>query len=150
MESVVVAAGILIDAGRVLVTRRRADDHLGGMWEFPGGKVHAGESVEDALVRELREELGVRVLPGPRWGTLSHRYPGRDVLIHFLFVDEIHGVPRAHAAEELRWVTPPEMAPLPFPDADRPLVEDLIRCHREGIPLREAKHPVPGHREESA
>jgi 8-oxo-dGTP diphosphatase len=148
MEFVEVAAGIVIDAGRVLLTRRREGDSLGGLWEFPGGKIHAGETVAEALIRELQEELGIHVRPGPPWGTLRHRYPEREVRIHFLFVDDMRGVPQAHAAEELRWVSPAAMEELSFPDADRPLVLDLIRRHREGVPLRDAAPPHPGHREE--
>jgi 8-oxo-dGTP diphosphatase len=140
---VVVAAGLLVDNGRVLVARRRDGDHLGGQWEFPGGKVQPGESIPAALARELREELGVRAEPGELWGTVRHRYPERDVRIHFLFARIIDGTPQAHAADEIRWASPPEMLELPFPHADRALVRELVRCHGAGIPLRDSRQTPP-------
>lgn len=146
----VVAAGLLVDKERVLVARRRAGDHLGGQWEFPGGKVRRGESVPTALARELREELGVRAEPGALWGTVRHRYAEREVCIHFLFARIVDGTPRPHAADELRWVSPPEMLELPFPHADRALVDELARCHRSGIPLGESRQPAPGNGEDTA
>jgi len=147
---VVVAAGLLVDNDRVLVTRRRAGDHLGGHWEFPGGKVRPGESVPAALARELEEELGVRAEPGASWGTVRHRYPERDVRIHFLFARIVDGTPHPRAADELRWATPPEMLEMPFPHADRPLVDELARCHASGIPLGESRQPAPGNAEDTA
>jgi 8-oxo-dGTP diphosphatase len=143
-----VAAGIVLQDGRVLVARRRKGDHLGGLWEFPGGKMEPGETPHDALQRELAEELGVRVRVGPLWGILSHRYPERSVRLHFLFAWIEEGEPRAAAAEELRWATPPELASLSFPGADRPLVTALLRCHRRGLPLHHSRLPAP--REENA
>jgi len=145
----VVAAGLLVEDDRVLVARRRNGDHLGGQWEFPGGKVRPGESVEDALARELREELGVRTEPGALWGTVRHRYPERDVCIHFLFARIVDGTPHPHAADELRWASPPEMLELPFPPADRALVRALARCHRSGIPLGESRQPPPENGEDT-
>lgn len=146
----VVAAGLLVDDDRVLVARRRDGDHLAGQWEFPGGKVRPGESIEDALARELHEELGVRTEPGARWGTVRHRYPEREVLIHFLFARIVDGTPHPHAADEIRWARPDEMLRLPFPHADRPLVDELVRCHRSGIPLGESRQPAPGNGEDEA
>jgi 8-oxo-dGTP diphosphatase len=143
-----VAAGIVLQDGKVLVARRRESDHLGGLWEFPGGKIEAGETPEEALRRELVEELGVEVRVGPLWGILSHRYPERSVRLHFLFAWIERGEPRAAAAEELRWAAPPELAELPFPGADRPLVTALLRSHREGLPLHHSR--LPASREETA
>jgi 8-oxo-dGTP diphosphatase len=145
-----VAAGILLDDDRVLVTLRRAQGHLGGLWEFPGGKREPSETMPEALVRELNEELGIDVAIGPRWGILQYRYPDREIRLHLYFARIVAGTPHPHEAEELRWVTPTELAGLPVPDADQPLVEDLVRCQRDGIPLRDARQPDPGIREETA
>lgn len=139
VEAVDVAAGIVLRGGRVLVTRRLAGAHLGGLWEFPGGKIEPGETPEEALRRELAEELAVRVRVGPRWGTLRHRYPERHVRLHVLFAWIARGTPRAAASEEMRWATPPELAGLPFPGADRPVVAALLKCHHEGIPLHHSR-----------
>lgn len=141
MESVDVAAGIVLRGDRVLVARRRAGSHVGGLWEFPGGKIESGETPADALRRELAEELVVRVRVGPLWGTLRHRYPERDVRLHFLFAWIAQGEPRAAAADELRWATPAELAEMHFPDADRPVVTALLHCQREGLPLHHSRFP---------
>jgi 8-oxo-dGTP diphosphatase len=141
LESIEVAAGIVIRGGRVLVTRRRAGAHLGGLWEFPGGKIEPGETASCALRRELAEELAVQVRVGPLWGVLAHRYPEREVRLHFLFAWISRGEPRAIASEEMRWATPPQLAELPFPGADRPLVAALLRCHHEGVPLHRSRLP---------
>ena len=133
------AAGIVLRAGRVLVTRRRAGAHLGGLWEFPGGKIEADETPPVALRRELAEELCVRVRVGPLWGILRHRYPEREIRLHVLFAWIARGTPKAVASEEMRWATPPELDELPFPGADRPVVAALLKCHREGIPLHHSR-----------
>ncbi len=132
---------MLRESGQILVSRRRSEDHLGGLWEFPGGKIEADETPERALVRELREELGIETRVDGRWGTLTHRYPEREVRLHFFFVRIESGQPEALEVADFRWVSPPELVALEFPDADRPLVEELLRCHREGQPLRTARPP---------
>jgi 8-oxo-dGTP diphosphatase len=144
LETLEVAAGIVLRGDRVLLARRRAGTHLGGLWEFPGGKIEVAETPEDALRRELAEELGVEVRVGPRWGILHHRYPERPVRLHVLFAWIVRGEPRAVAAEELRWAAPAELAGLQLPGADRPLAAALLRCHREGIPLHHARQSTPG------
>ena len=144
-----VAAGVLVEDGRVLVTRRRRGDHLGGQWEFPGGKREPAETLAETLVRELREELGIGVVVGARWGMLRHRYPEREVRLTFYFARIVSGTPHPRAAEELRWVTPAELAALPVPGADEPLVRDLLRCARAGTPLENARQTDPGTREET-
>lgn len=139
VETVEVAAGIVLRGGRVLVTRRLRGAHLGGLWEFPGGKIEPGETPAAALRRELAEELAVRVRVGPLWGVLAHRYPERDIRLHVHFAWIAQGTPRAAASEEMRWATPPELAALPFPGADRPVVAALLKCHHEGVPLHHSR-----------
>ena len=126
----------------MLVARRYDDAHLGGLWEFPGGKVEPGESDEAALARELREELGIEVLVGPVWGILAHRYRERAVRLQFRFASRLAGEPRALGCAELRWVEPPELSDLPFPEADHILVEELVRAHREGLALADIRWPA--------
>lgn len=134
------AAGIVLDDDdRILVTRRRADVPLGGLWEFPGGKVEPGETLEEALVRELTEELGIVARPSARWGTLTHAYADHEVRLHFLFARIVSGTPHPHEAEELLWASPPELQELEFPEADETLLQDLVRCHREGQPLETSR-----------
>jgi mutator protein MutT len=126
VTTVVVTAAIVERHGRWLVARRLKGTHLEGLWEFPGGKIEPGESLEACLVRELAEELGVagRVL-GPRWST-THDYPAKRVELHF-FDCEIDGEPQPLLGQELRWVDASELAALPLPEADAGLVDLLTR-----------------------
>ncbi|MDE3019570.1 MAG: (deoxy)nucleoside triphosphate pyrophosphohydrolase [Nitrospirota bacterium] len=120
-----VAAGLIVQDGRYLIARRKAHVHLGGLWEFPGGKREAGESLEECLRRELREELGIEITPPIRFRVFRHTYPEQSVELHF-FRCAIHaGQARALDCEELRWVAPEELARFEFPAADRSLLEEL-------------------------
>lgn len=95
---------------------------MAGFWEFPGGKREPGETMEEALVRELREELGIacgRLLP---WTRLRHAYPDMQVVLHFIHVLDFSGEPEARDGQELRWVSPEEAAGLDFLPADTAVV----------------------------
>src|SRR2546425_7387498 len=81
--SVEVAAGLVFRDGKLLITQRHTDAHLGGLWEFPGGKREAGESFEECLVRELREELGIEVEVGNLIENINHEYPDKAVHLRF-------------------------------------------------------------------
>jgi len=120
-----VAAGVIFSKGRYLIARRKADTHLGGLWEFPGGKREPGESLEDCLYRELREELGIDVTPPIHFRVIRHEYPGKTVELHFFRCTISRGEALALDCEEVRWVMPNEMANYEFPPADRPLIEAL-------------------------
>jgi 8-oxo-dGTP diphosphatase len=124
--TLIVVAAIVERDGRVLVTRRQAGVHLEGLWEFPGGKCHEGESHQDALVRELREELDVRVEVGSRLFETSHIYPDRMVELHF-YRCTLLGTPRPMLGQEMRWVEREALGSLEFPPADRELIEVLTR-----------------------
>lgn len=97
----VVAAVIRGADGRILIARRAATQHQGGLWEFPGGKVEAGESVEAALARELREELGIEVSRSRALIKVSHDYPDKQVLLDVREVQAFTG--EAHGARVSRW-----------------------------------------------
>lgn len=105
-----------------LVTRRQAGVHLAGLWEFPGGKVAAGESHEDALRREMQEELGIDVEVRAVVSCAAHAYDDRHVTLHFYRCD-LAGTPSPLLGQEMRWVPRAELASLGFPPAD----EELIR-----------------------
>jgi len=118
-----VAVGLLRDPlGRVLVSRRAAGAHLGGLWEFPGGKCRPGESALAALRRELREELGVRVLAATEILTLHHVYPDLSVRLRAFRVERWTGRPESMEGQPLCWVTREELAGLHFPPASRAIV----------------------------
>ena len=122
-----VAAGVIFRDGKVLITRRRADDHLGGLWEFPGGKRQSAESFEQCLRRELREELGIEVEVGELLESITHNYPDRTVLLKFYRCRLHGGEPLAIGCDGLAWIRPDELAAYPFPPADARLVETLRR-----------------------
>lgn len=121
-----VAAGILGDAqGRVLVMQRLPGKHLAGKWEFPGGKLEAGETVAQALIRELREELGIDVLGSSPLISIPWRYPEKTVHLHAMRVVAWRGEPRAREGHPLRWVYVRDMDIAAMPAADAPIVAAL-------------------------
>ena len=118
----VVAALIYDERGRVLVTQRPAGKSRAGQWEFPGGKIEAGESGADALRRELREELGVQVTAARSLLELAHEYPEQQVLLSAWVVDAMQGVPCGREGQRLRWALPAALRALPLLPADLPIV----------------------------
>jgi len=121
-----VAAGILWNGSQVLIARRHDHDHQGGRWEFPGGKKHAGETIEACLRREFEEELGIEVEVGRLWRALTHRYPDRTVTLNFFFCRHASGEPKALDVAEWKWVAPHVLAELEFVEGDGPVLPDLI------------------------
>ena len=124
-RKLVVAGLILGDDGRVLITQRRADQALPLQWEFPGGKVEPGEAPVAALVRELREEIGVTVTVGRIWDVLFHAYPTFDLVMLVYACRIVEGEPRAVEVADLAWVAPDDLARWDILPADRPLVDRL-------------------------
>jgi 8-oxo-dGTP diphosphatase len=120
-----VAAGVVVRGGRMLLTQRRPSDHLGGLWEFPGGKREAGESFEDCLRRELREELGIRVTVGPLLESITHGYPEKTVHLRFFQCGLPQGEPRAIGCQAIAWVAAGELDRYPLPAADQRLLARL-------------------------
>jgi 8-oxo-dGTP diphosphatase len=121
-----VVAAIVRRNGKILITRRLDHAHLGGLWEFPGGKVEAEESLEGALLREIREELGIEIAVGPEMFTIEHDYPTKSVRLHFFNCSIIQGEPQALDVSDLRWVTPSQLADFEFPPADAEVIQKLI------------------------
>jgi 8-oxo-dGTP diphosphatase len=121
-----VVAGLIIgDDERVLITQRRADQALPLQWEFPGGKVEPGEAPVAALVRELREELGVTVAVGRIWDVLFHSYPAFDLVMLVYRCRIVDGTPRPVEVADLAWVAAHDLARWDILPADRPLVDRL-------------------------
>lgn len=129
---VLVAACALVDPdGRVLVAQRSEHKSMAGLWEFPGGKVETGERPEEALIRELGEELGIAVNEAclAPFTFASHSYPDFHLLMPVYLCRRWEGIISAREHQALRWVRPKELAALPMPPADRPLIamlRDLI------------------------
>ena len=120
-----VAAGLVFQQGKLLITQRRPDDHLSGLWEFPGGKVEPGETFEHCLVRELREELGIEVSVGPEIEEITHTYPEKTVRLRFFLCTLISGEARPIHCHALEWVSSEELSRYEFPAADARLLSKL-------------------------
>ncbi|MAS13763.1 MAG: 8-oxo-dGTP diphosphatase MutT [Nitratireductor sp.] len=124
-----VAACALVDPdGRVLLAKRPEGKALAGLWEFPGGKVEAGETPENTLVRELQEELGIetKVACLAPLTFASHTYEDFHLLMPLYVCRRFWGTPRAQEGQELKWVRPRDMRDYPMPPADAPLIPFLI------------------------
>jgi 8-oxo-dGTP diphosphatase len=119
-----VTAAVVERGGRFLVTRRDPSKHLGGLWEFPGGKREPGESLDACLRRELVEELGVQIRVGGRLAIVPWAYPERRVLLHF-FRCQARGRITPREGQPHRWVTPVELRALPMPPADAGMIARL-------------------------
>ncbi len=125
-ENITVVAAVIRDpAGRVLLARRPEHKHMGGLWEFPGGKIHAGENPEAALVRELHEELGVDASIDAPLTFAVHEEPGLRVLLLFFAAQLLAGRPVGREGQEVRWVQPADLPDYPTPPADAALVAQL-------------------------
>lgn len=121
-----VVAAVIEQDGRFLVTRRVPGVHLGGLWEFPGGKIDPAEEHDTALRRELREELGVDVIVGELVHRTTHSYPERTVTL-FFYRCALRGVPHPQLGQDMRWVARQELPQLGFPPADAELIDRLAR-----------------------
>ena len=124
LPRVIVAAVIVVD-GRVLAAERSAPPEVAGRWEFPGGKVEPGETEQEALARECREELGVRVAVGPRVGPDVPLAHGRAVLRVFTVELLAGDMPQALEHTAMRWLTADELESVPWLPADKPIVAVL-------------------------
>jgi len=142
-EPLRVAAAVLLDAaGSVLITQRPAGKYMAGYWEFPGGKLDSSESAEQALARELREELGIELRRCHRLLELRHHYAQRAVHLEVFVVEESHGEPSGLEGQALKWVSVAALGQENLLPADRPIVEALIA--NEEI-VNGAGHRTAGH-----
>lgn len=119
-----VVAAVIERGGKILITRRPEGSHLAGLWEFPGGKPHPGESLEEALRREILEELDAEVMVRERIDTVEWTYPDKRVRVVF-FRCAIRGEPRALEGQEMAWVAPADLPRYDFPAADAALIARL-------------------------
>lgn len=124
-----VVACALVDAdGRVLLSQRPEGKSLAGLWEFPGGKLEAGETPEECLVRELHEELGISVKTAclAPLTFASHKYEKFHLFMPLYICRRFEGIPVGREGQELKWVKPRQMREYPMPPADEPLIPILI------------------------
>ena len=113
------------DQGQVLIDRRRQEGLLGGLWEFPGGKVETGETIEACIQREIREELGIEIAVGDRLIVVDHAYSHFRVTLNVHHCRHVSGEPQAIECDEVRWVALAELDQYPFPRANLQIIEAL-------------------------
>ncbi len=122
----VAVAVIRGEDGRLLIAKRPDDKHMGGLWEFPGGKVETGENVQNALRRELKEELAVQVTEFSPLIQIRHHYPDKSVHLDTWIVSGLLGQAVGNEGQEIRWVKPEELVQFAFPEANKPIVNAVL------------------------
>ena len=122
---IAVSAALIFRDGQLLITQRHAKSHLGGLWEFPGGKREAGETFEQCLVREIREELGVEISVGKLFEEIRHDYPEKSVHLKFFICELISGEPQPLDCAAVKWIDQAGLDTHEFPAADAQLLVKL-------------------------
>lgn len=126
MKHLHIAIGIIRDAQqRIFLTQRSADSHMANKWEFAGGKLEAGETPEQALKRELNEEVGIDVIGFQSFMTIEHQFDDRRVTLHFFLVEEWLGEPYGREGQPQRWVAQHELIADEFPPANAEVIARL-------------------------
>ena len=120
-----VAVGVILQGQSVLLALRGSKQHQGGKWEFPGGKVEQGETVQQALTRELQEEVAIELTQCQAFMQLEYAYPEKTVLLDIYLVTDFSGEPHGREGQPLRWVSIAELSDIAFPDANKPIVERI-------------------------
>jgi mutator protein MutT len=122
-----VAAAVIFRDGKYLITQRMANDSFGGCWEIPGGKQEPNETLQEAVVREIREELGVEIEVVGFYRTAHYPYPTRSVDLHLFHCRMVSGEPEALECQAFAWAKPEELKAYRFPDADATLIGELSK-----------------------
>lgn len=126
MKRIDVCIAVIESEGRVLLAKRSKDQHQGGLWEFPGGKVDLGETLEEALVREVREEVGLRVVRFEALTTITHDYEDRLIQLHVFRVSEFDGQAKACEGQLIKWLELSALSSVEFPKANQAIVDLLL------------------------
>lgn len=124
-HKVIGVAVIRNNQGLILIDRRKQEGLLGGLWEFPGGKVEPNETIEDCIVREIREELGIEIRVGDRLIVVDHAYTHFRVTLNVHNCEYVSGEPQPIECDEVKWVTLSELGQYPFPKANLQIIEAL-------------------------
>ena len=124
-KSIEVSAALIFRGGKLLITQRHHDSHLGGLWEFPGGKREPDETFEACLVREIREELGVEISVGELFEEVAHDYPEKSVHLKFFVCKLVSGEPQPLDCAAVKWIEKSQLDAHDFPAADARLLKKL-------------------------
>src|SRR3954464_15491609 len=127
MNRIDAAIAIVTRGARVLICQRKADDTFGGLWEFPGGKQEHGETLEQCLARELREELNIVARPTAQLPPVEHDYPHVQIRLHPFLCRHESGEPELLECQQARWIDPATLRDYQFPPANGPLIERVIK-----------------------
>jgi mutator protein MutT len=120
-----VSAALIFQNGKLLITQRHASAHLGGLWEFPGGKRETNETFQKCLAREIREELGIEISVCELFEEIFHDYPNKSVWLKFFICKILSGEPQKIGVADFRWIEKSELGNFEFPAADARLLEKL-------------------------
>lgn len=123
----VVGTAVIQKGGRVLIAQRPQRGLLGGLWEFPGGKLRSGEGLKECVKREIREELGVEILVEGSLGTYKHAYTHFRITLHAFHCKLANGEPRKQEHQAIHWVAPQELSSYPMGKIDRQIAKDLVQ-----------------------
>lgn len=127
MKILQISVGIIRNAaGEIYITQRAADAHMAHKWEFPGGKIEAGESPQEAVIRELEEEVGIVATALHQFEKLEYQFPDRHITLWFWLVDSWEGEPWGKEGQPGRWVAQQNLVADEFPPANVPVIEKLI------------------------
>ncbi|PFG45240.1 8-oxo-dGTP diphosphatase [Vibrio sp. ES.051] len=129
MKRTHIVAAIIFNQNKsqIFITKRPNDKHKGGFWEFPGGKVEPGETMELAIARELKEEVGIEVTEQAFFEHLEFDYPDKSLKFDFITVSQFNDEPYGREGQEGRWVEISELGDYPFPEANVPILERVVK-----------------------
>jgi 8-oxo-dGTP diphosphatase len=129
MKRIHIVAAIIFnqDKSKIFITKRPDDKHKGGFWEFPGGKVESGESIEQAMIRELNEEVGIAVTEQSLFEHLEYDYPDKSLKFDFISVTQFDGSPFGKEGQQGQWVEVSDLPSYAFPEANVPILNRVVK-----------------------
>lgn len=129
MKRIHIVAAIIFseDKSKIFITKRPDDKHKGGFWEFPGGKVESGESIEQAMIRELNEEVGITVTKQSLFEHLEYDYPDKSLKFDFITVTQFDGSPFGKEGQQGQWVEVSDLPNYTFPEANVPILNRVVK-----------------------
>lgn len=123
-----VIVGIIINSQQeILIAKRPSDKYKGGLWEFPGGKVEKGETLLQALRRELKEEIGIDVLAATSWLIIQHDYGDRFVILNIWLINDFLGEPHGKEGQQISWVSKNALSQFEFPEGNKKILEEITK-----------------------